>query len=164
MHRNHDIFVQAIEDKKKIRLTFFSDADGNSQVKVFGPLFCAPPHVGHEPDRYYLWDFESTNVFSLLPNKIVSMEPTEETFNSGNFISPEGNLTENKARQYNNGSTMDSEESIPMEPMCEKEGDIAELARHLVNKIRETRLSERKETVEEGGNTASQNVDTEQKN
>lgn len=126
-------------------MTFFSDADGNSQIKVFGILFCAPPHVGHEPDRYYLWDFESTNVFSLLPNKIVSMEPTEETFNSGNFISPEGNLAENKARQYNNGSTMD-------------------LARHLVNKIRETRLSERKETVEEGGNTASQNVDTEQKN
>jgi hypothetical protein len=150
MHRNHDIFAQAIEDKKKIRLTFLSNADSSSQVKVFGPLFYAPPRVGCEPDRYYLWDFERNNVSGLLPSKIVTMELTEETFDSRKFISLEGNLPENKARQYNSGSTMDSEQSIPMEPMCEKEGDITELARHLVKKIRETCLSERKETNEEG--------------
>ena len=167
MHRDHDIFVRAIKDKRKVKLVFLSDAGGNNAEKLCGPILYSPPAPAGESDWYYLWDFEGSSdkrVLGLPSNKIVSMEPTEETFNSGNFISPEGNLAENKARQYNNGSTMDSEESILMEPMCEKEGDIAELARHLVNKIRETCLSERKETVEEGGNTASQNVDTEQKN
>jgi len=167
MHRDHDIFVRAIKDKRRVKLVFLSDVDDNNAEKLCGPMLYSPIVGGGESDCYYFWDFESgtdRHVLGFPPNKIVSMEPTKETFNSGNFISPEGNLAENKARQYNNGSTMDSEESILMEPMCEKEGDIAELARHLVNKIRETCLSERKETVEEGGNTASQNVDTEQKN
>jgi len=150
MHRNHDIFAQAIEDQKKIRLTFLNNADSSTQVKVFGPLFYAPPRVGREPDRYYLWDFERNNVFGLLPSKIVSMELTEETFDPRKFISLEGNLPQSKARQHNDCSTMDSEQSIPMEPMCEKEGDITELAMYLVKKIRETCLSERKETDEQG--------------
>jgi hypothetical protein len=149
MHRNHHIFAQAIEDKKKIRLTFFKNADSSSQVKVFGPLFYAPPRVGREPDRYYLWDFERNNVSGLLPSKIVSMELTEETFDPRKFISLEGNLPENKARQHNDCSTMDSEQSIPMEPMCEKNGDITELAMHLVKEIRKTYLSERERTDEQ---------------
>jgi len=37
-----------------------------------------------------------------------------------------------------------------MELMCEKEGDLAELARHLIKKIRETCLSKRKDANEEG--------------
>lgn len=88
MHRDHDIFVRAIEEKRKVILVFLSDADGNKAEKLCGPLLYNPPIPGDESDCYYFSDFENGagKLFLGFPsNKIVSMELTEGAFDPKHF-------------------------------------------------------------------------------
>ena len=77
MISNHSQFIEAIKDKKKVSLRFYSTAD--SQVI---DLICAPMDYGPGfgiPDgvsRYSLWDYTSNNgshILSLLPEQILSL-------------------------------------------------------------------------------------------
>lgn len=92
MHRDHGIFVQAIKDKKKVKLVFLSDATGNNAEKLCGPMLYSPPAGAGESDWYYLWDFEGNSdkrVLGFPSNKIMSMGLTEEAFNPKDFTTPE---------------------------------------------------------------------------
>ena len=84
MHENHNIFARGMEQHTKVKLTFYSRKHRQNIVRP-----CAPLHysegVGAEDDKdcYYFWDFEAakgSNFLPLPPSKIVSIEPTEDTF------------------------------------------------------------------------------------
>ena len=89
MHSDHDIFIQGIEQEKRLELTFFSRKHRRQAVSL-----CAPLHyskgiaAGDEMDCYYLWDFEAekgSNFLALSPSQIVSMELTEDAFRVQDF-------------------------------------------------------------------------------
>ena len=89
MHRDHQIFVEAIRDKKRIRLTFLRKENGDSTRKLCGPIFYSTPITGKDSGCYYLWDFESNtsnHFLGLSPSQIVSMELTEEPFDLVEFF------------------------------------------------------------------------------
>ena len=89
MHRDHDVFVQSIRDKKKVKLTFVKNECGDTRDGLFGPIFYSASVTGDDSDCYYLWDFksETTNHFlGLPPSQIVSMELTKEPFDLVEFF------------------------------------------------------------------------------
>jgi hypothetical protein len=92
MHHDHGIFVQAIDDKRKLKLVFLSDVDDNKVEKLYGPILYSPIVRGDGSDCYYFWDFESgtgKHVLGFPPTKIVRMELTEEVFDPLDFTDSE---------------------------------------------------------------------------
>ena len=99
MHRDHDIYVKAIRDKKKVKLTFFGNDPGDIGDGLFGPIFYSPSAMGEDSDCYYLWDFErgaSDNFLGLPPSQIVSMELTEESFDLVEFFTSGREISDSK--------------------------------------------------------------------
>jgi hypothetical protein len=96
MHRDHDVFIQGIEQEKRLELTFFSRKHRRNVVSL-----CAPLHYGKGPagtaagaegelECYYLWDFgaeKGNNFLALSPSEIVRMEQTEDDFRVQEFYS-----------------------------------------------------------------------------
>lgn len=96
MHRDHDVFIQGIEQEKRLDLTFFSRKHRRNVVSL-----CAPLHYGKGPagidvgaegelECYYLWDFgadKGNNFLALSPSQIVSMDLTEDDFRVQEFYS-----------------------------------------------------------------------------
>ena len=93
MHRDHNIFIRAIKERRKIRLVYFREEDNSSsQDKLIVPM---DYHLGHratdKSDYYYFWDFEEEEADNgapliLEPDKIVSMNMVEETFDPSEFV------------------------------------------------------------------------------
>ena len=96
VHRNHDVFIQGIEQEKRLKLIFSSRKYRREVVSL-----CAPLHYGKGPagpatsaedelECYYLWDFgaeKGSNFLALSPSEIVSMGLTEEAFHVKEFYS-----------------------------------------------------------------------------
>lgn len=92
MHKNHEVFIKALENKKRIELT-----RRKKNLEVIS--LCAPLHHSKGPDKpakraenelecYYLWDFgakNGRNFLALSPSEIVSIKLTEEDFNIEDF-------------------------------------------------------------------------------
>ena len=81
---NHVQFIEAIEEKKRVCLRFYSKADSGVI-----DLVCAPLDYGLEagiPDgvnRYSLWDYTSNNgshTLSLLPEQVLDLRVLGEVF------------------------------------------------------------------------------------
>ena len=89
MHRDHNIFVQAIKDTIKIRLTFF-DGDGLFQAELAIPLDYNPcRRANDESDSYHFWFFEEGNNSAALilhPKCIISMRLHKETFDPSEVV------------------------------------------------------------------------------
>jgi len=91
IHRDHNIFLQVIKERRKIRLVYFRKEDNSSpQDKLIAPMDYHPGHrATDKSDYYYFWDFEEVNngvPLILEPNKIISMNPDEETFDPSEFV------------------------------------------------------------------------------
>lgn len=169
MHHDHDIFVRATKDKRKVLLDYFDDKHKLNFNRLCLPVYYSQAQTeGDNLDCYYLWDLASgkdKRFLGLPPSQIVSMELTEEAFDPAEFITLNGgDSTETKAGQHDNGSTVDSKESTSMKPAPEKDSKIAKLTEHLVDKIRQTGLSRKKEPAEDSTNTAGLNANTEKEN
>jgi len=83
MHRDHDIFVKAIQSKKQVKLTLYNNEHDNIRDGLFGPIFYIASVAGGDSDCYYFWDFEKeigNNVLGLPSSQIVSMELAKESF------------------------------------------------------------------------------------
>ena len=82
MHSGHDIFIQGIEHKRRIILTFFCMEHQRNLIRQCAPLHYSTGKIeGDGLDCYYLWDFEATmgsNFLALPPSQIVMMELTED--------------------------------------------------------------------------------------
>lgn len=85
-----DQFIQAIHNKQKVRLSFFSKEDGRVLTRLCAPMDFGPSRrATDKSNRYHLWDYESdtkNHVLSLLPNQISSIEVTDEHFEPNEFI------------------------------------------------------------------------------
>jgi hypothetical protein len=89
VHSDHDIFIQGIEQKRRIKMTF--SGRKNSQ-DISGE--CAPLHYskgqieGDDLDCYYVWDYEAAqggHFLALSPSQISRMELAEGTFKIRDF-------------------------------------------------------------------------------
>ena len=61
MHRDHKVFVQAIKDRIKIRLTFFNE-EGLFHAKVAIPMDYNPGRRGNDKSNsYHFWALEEDN-------------------------------------------------------------------------------------------------------
>jgi len=91
MHQDHLIFIEALEGKQRVTLTFVSkDDDGAELVRTCAPMDFGPSsRAADKSDRYHLWDYDSDSgrhTLSLLPIQVVSIELTEDTFDPGEFV------------------------------------------------------------------------------
>jgi hypothetical protein len=86
---NHARFVEAINEKKKVNVSFYSTADGGVLDRVCSPMDYGPG--GGNPDglnRYWLWDDSSTtttHTLGLLPQQIVDLRVLGEVFDPAAF-------------------------------------------------------------------------------
>ena len=92
MHGDHDIFIQGIKQKKRLKLSYFSRKNLQNMVRQCAPLHYSKGQVeGDDLDCYYIWDFEvakGSGFLSLQPSQIVTMELAEDTFNLEDFSNP----------------------------------------------------------------------------
>jgi len=90
VYSGHDIFIRGIEQKRRLKLTFFSMEHQRNLGRQCAPLHYSKSKTkGDDLDHYYIWDFEATkgNNFLALPqSQIVSMELTEDTFRTEDFV------------------------------------------------------------------------------
>ena len=90
MHKDHQEFIDAINNKQKVLLKFDSKEDGHALERKCAPMDYGPSRRAHDKkDRYHLWDYESDteqHVLSLLENQIISIEKLDEEFDPGEFI------------------------------------------------------------------------------
>ena len=105
MHRDHDVFIQGIEQEKRLKLTFFCRKHRRKVVSLCAPLHFSKGPAGIVPGAedglqcYYLWDFgakKGSNFLALSPAEIVSIKLTEDVFHVQEFYSlsnPAGKTT-----------------------------------------------------------------------
>ena len=94
MHSDHDVFIEGIEQEKRLELTFISRKHRRQVVSLCAPLHYSKGPSGHGPNSevelecYYLWDFGATKGSSFLalsPSEIVSMKLTDDVFHVQEF-------------------------------------------------------------------------------
>jgi len=87
MHRDHQIFIEAIRQKKKVRLTLYSDTSSR-KARTYGPVFYVPSAGVEDSARYYVWNFDDNKhrpLLGLAPSEIASIEFSEEAFDPRGF-------------------------------------------------------------------------------
>jgi hypothetical protein len=89
---NHKQFIEAIREKKKVSLRFYSKADS-----AVIDLVCAPLDYGRTGavqdgvNRYQLWDYSRNNgsyMLFLLPEQILSLSVLGAVFDPAEFGAP----------------------------------------------------------------------------
>ena len=85
-----DEFIKAINNKKKVSITFYSKEDSGLLKRKCAPMDYGPSRLAKSKnDRFHLWDYESDirkHTLSLNPQQIKSLEVLEETFDPSEFI------------------------------------------------------------------------------
>jgi len=92
IHEDHNKFVQAVKDRRKVIVTYFSGEYSLYLTKLCVPLQYSPPSGGEDSDCYYLWDPEGdigTRVLALPPSQVMYMELSDDTFKPDEYIIPE---------------------------------------------------------------------------
>ncbi|AMO47775.1 Hypothetical protein AKI40_1359 [Enterobacter sp. FY-07] len=91
MHNQHDVFIDAIHTKNKLRIRFYSEDDGGYIERVCAPMdYAAGTKIKDGVPRYWVWDFESDKANHTLPlreERIQYMIDTGESFEPGSFVS-----------------------------------------------------------------------------
>jgi len=84
------LFINAIKEKRKIRVTFFSKEDRTNITRICAPMDYGPSTRAKEKnDRYHMWDYDSDtakHTLSLPPEQIVKIELLQDVFNPSEFI------------------------------------------------------------------------------
>ncbi len=88
---NHPQFIEAIQEKKKVRVRLYSIPDNGVVDRVFAPMDYGPGAT--EPDqqnRYWLWDYAGgaeSKILGLLPQAILDLQVLGERFDPTQFTS-----------------------------------------------------------------------------
>jgi len=81
---NHAQFLQAVQERKKVWITFYSKADSGVLAQACAPLDYGPGSgVQDGLNRYWLWDYASpdgSHTLGLLPQQIVDLNMMGEVF------------------------------------------------------------------------------------
>lgn len=90
MHTQHDVFIDAIHTKKKLRIRFYSEEDGGYIERVCAPMdYAAGKRIHDGIPRYWVWDFESDKANHSLPlrsERIEYMRNEGEDFDPASFV------------------------------------------------------------------------------
>lgn len=85
-----EMFIEAIQDKIKLKVTFFSKDDGGYITRTCAPMDYGPSkRAKSKDDRYHLWDFDSdsgSHTLSLPINQIKSIVPLGQNFDPAGFV------------------------------------------------------------------------------
>jgi hypothetical protein len=89
---NHKLFIEAIREKKKVSLRFYSKADSGVIDLVCAPLDYGPgAGITDGVNRYSLWDYTSNNgshTLSFLPEQILDLSVLGVVFDTAEFDVP----------------------------------------------------------------------------
>ena len=86
---NHEQFLAAIKDRKKVNVRFYSKPDSGVLDRVCAPMDYGP---GENPDglnRYWLWDYASEasdHKLGLVPQQILDLQVLGDVFDPSQFI------------------------------------------------------------------------------
>jgi len=93
VHSDHEIFIEAIEKKRIIKLTYSLKENLQTLSKECAPLHYSKGRIdGDDLDSYYIWDLEAVkgDYFMALPaSQIISIEMSDKKFNVEDFTSDE---------------------------------------------------------------------------
>lgn len=82
---NHPRFIQAIHDKKKVCVRFYSEADSGVLDRVCAPMDYGPGReIQDGLNRYWFWDYAGTtnpHTIGLVPLQIMDLQILGEDFN-----------------------------------------------------------------------------------
>jgi len=85
-----EAFIQAIRDKKKVRITFYSKDDDGNITRLCAPMDYGPSRIAHQKNnRYHSWDYESdkrNHTLSLSPEQVRSIEVLDDSFDPAEFM------------------------------------------------------------------------------
>ena len=86
---NHPLFLEAIQEKKKVRVRIYSIPDSGVVDRVCAPMGYGPGNVEYDGlNRYWLWDYAGDTgmqVLGLLPTAILDLQLLGETFDPMQF-------------------------------------------------------------------------------
>jgi hypothetical protein len=89
---NHMLFIEAINDKHKVCLRFYSLADSGVVDRVCAPLDYGPADgVQDGINRYWFWDYKSNTgslTLGLLPEQVLDIRILGEIFDPAEFVPP----------------------------------------------------------------------------
>ena len=89
MHCDHNVFIQGMEQKRRLKLTFLGGKNLQNLVRECAPLHYSKGQVeGDDLDSYYIWDFETSkdnHFLALPPSQIIKMELAEGEFDIEDF-------------------------------------------------------------------------------
>ncbi len=90
MHAAHQVFLDAITERRQLSVTFVSKKDGREQTRICAPLDYGPLRGGlDQAPRYQLWDLDGKrkpfNVV-LAADEIMSITLLAETFDPATIV------------------------------------------------------------------------------
>jgi len=88
MHNDHNVFVQAIKEKRKVLLTYLRDGQKRTETKLLVPVYYGPETLESIADSYHFWDASTDTgecIAGLPQSEIRRMELSEETFDPANL-------------------------------------------------------------------------------
>ncbi len=90
MHAAHQMFLDAIAQKRRLKVRFFSKKEGKELVRVCAPLDFGPLRGTTDGrERYQLWDLEGKkkphNV-PLLADEMLEVTLLDETFDPADIV------------------------------------------------------------------------------
>lgn len=91
----YEEFIDAIHNKKKIRVTFYSKKDETYVTRLCAPMDFGPhARFPDKGDRYHIWDYEGSSgphQAPLDPEQIQSIDVLDEEFDPSEFVTWETN-------------------------------------------------------------------------
>lgn len=88
MHSDHQIFIQAIQNKKKVIIKHRNKEGCEVHTKVYRPLFYMPASSESNCAIYYIWDGEiggKGNILRFSTEQIIRIGQTQESFEPTGF-------------------------------------------------------------------------------
>lgn len=89
MIANHEQFIAALKEKRKVRVQFYSKADSGVLDRVCAPMDYGPGSGNKDGlNRYWLWDYASktgSHTLGLMPQQIVDLQVLGELFAPTDF-------------------------------------------------------------------------------
>jgi len=85
MISNHPQFVEAIQERRKVLVRYYSRADSCVVDRTCAPLDYGPGTSGHEDglNRYWFWEYSTSGLphtHGLVPDQIVELKVLGECF------------------------------------------------------------------------------------
>ena len=85
----HAQFIEAIKDKKKVSVRFYSHADGGVLDRICAPMNYGPGELHDGLNRYWFWDYLSNTAthtpLGLVPKQIEDLQVLGELFDPTEF-------------------------------------------------------------------------------